>query len=51
VDLRGEDEELYLDTSKVYLVPRERIHEVQPNEESLAPFSISQALIDELFSE
>jgi hypothetical protein len=49
VDLRGEGNEIYLDASRVFLVPRAAIAggEIPRN---LEQFSLSQELVDELFT-
>ena len=52
VKLHGYDTELLLDQTKVYVVPRERIAGLRINHEAdMAPYSISQRLVDELFVE
>ena len=49
VSLEGEGEDIFLDNSKVYLVPKEEVVNIQANDESLEPFIIYQNLIDHLF--
>jgi hypothetical protein len=49
VDLRGEDNQIYLDRSEVFLVSRAVIDKNGlPND--LAPFRLGQELVDELFN-
>ena len=50
VDLRGEGNEIYLDQSQVYLIPRAVIENGGlPND--LQPFLVRQKHVDDLFSE
>ena len=52
VKLHGYDTELLLDQTKVYLVPRDRVEGLRLNNEvDMAPFLISQGLVDSLFVE
>lgn len=52
VKLHGYDTELQLDQTKVYLVPRAQLDGLHVNcEADMAPFSISQGLVDGLFVE
>ena len=49
VDLAGEESEIYLDQTLVYLVPRDQVPNVHPNNGSLDKFLISQELVNRLF--
>jgi hypothetical protein len=49
VDLRGEAENLFLDKSFIYLVPKEEVPNIKLNNGSLEQFSLCQELIDQLF--
>ncbi len=50
VDLAGVDENVFLDASRVYLVPRPEVDNVRANDGSLEQYSICQELVDNLFS-
>lgn len=50
VDLAGEDENIFLDASSVYLVPRGEVDNIRPNDGSLEQFRICQDLVDRLFN-
>jgi len=50
VNLIGEDDNLHLDQSIVYLVPMKEVNNVKPNDGSLDKFIICQDLINELFA-
>lgn len=50
VDLAGEDENIYLDASSVYLVPRSEVPNIRPNGGDLERFRISQDLVDFIFA-
>ncbi len=49
VNLEGEDEDIFLDKSNIYLIPRNEVGNVRPNDGSLEKYSISQGLVEELF--
>lgn len=49
VDLAGEDNEILLDQTVVYLVPRSEVCNVRSNDGSLDQFRISQELVNHLF--
>ncbi|PCJ97310.1 MAG: hypothetical protein COA45_10265 [Zetaproteobacteria bacterium] len=49
IDLFGEDNDLYLDATNVYLIPRSAVRTFPCNTDNLHPYTISQALIDQLF--
>ena len=52
VKLHGYDTELLLDQTQVYLVPKDRLAGLRINREAdIAPFAISQVLVDALFVE
>lgn len=52
VKLRGHGTELILDQTKIYLIPRDGLTGLSVNREAdIAPFCISQALVDNLFCE
>jgi hypothetical protein len=52
VKLHGHDNELQLDQTKVYLVPKEQLGGLRINRETdMTRFSVSQGLVDELFVE
>jgi len=47
VDLRGEDDQIYLDHSEVFLLPRAIVERGLPSD--LQPYKISQKLVDDIF--
>lgn len=49
VDLEREGENIYLDASSVYLVPRSKVDHVHPNDGSLEQYRICQTLVNQLF--
>ncbi len=49
VDLTGDGNEVFLDQSVVYLVPRTEVDNIHPTNGSLEEFRISKQLVDELF--
>jgi hypothetical protein len=49
VDLRGEDENIYLDHSRVYLIPRSLVPKVAKQRETLPAFAINAGHVDALF--
>ncbi|SRR6266446_4010087 len=49
VNLSANDAGLYLDDSKIYLVPRAAIKKAGGIPKELAPFLLSEGLVDELF--
>ncbi|MCG8313365.1 MAG: hypothetical protein MI976_09125 [Pseudomonadales bacterium] len=51
VSLAGEEDEIYLDATSVFLVPRNEVQNVSPNNGSLEQFRICKGLVDELFNE
>lgn len=51
VSLAGEEDEIYLDATSVFLVPRKEVPNVSPNNSSLEKFRIRKGLVDDLFNE
>lgn len=51
VDLTGEEDEIFLDASSVYLVPRTKVETIHPNDGSLDQYRISRALVEHLFND
>ena len=51
VRLAGEEENILLDKSQIFLVHREKVDTLSVNEGGLDEFAISQQLVDELFKE
>jgi hypothetical protein len=49
VQLEGDGNDLYLDKSQVFLIPRPLVAEVSPAIDNLGEFVITQELIDQLF--
>lgn len=50
VCLVGEEDEIFLDESIVYLVPRNEVENIHPNNGSLGQFKISRPLVEQLFN-
>ena len=50
VVLAGEDENIFLDASSVYLVPRADVVNVRNNDGSLDRYTICQGLVDQIFN-
>jgi len=50
VQLSGYDNNLLLDESRIYLVPRADIPQLRSNEDGLQRYALSQQLVDELFA-
>lgn len=51
VELRGHDETLFLDESRIFLIPRERVAEINENPDAKDSFLISSAHVTTLFSD
>lgn len=49
VDLAGEENEIFLDQTPVYLIPREEVENINPRDGSLNQFLLSQTLVNNLF--
>jgi hypothetical protein len=50
VNLVGEDDDIFLDHSTVYLVPKSEVHNIHPSNGSVDQYQITQDLIDQLFN-
>lgn len=51
VDLAGEEDEIFLDASSIYLVPRNEVGNINPGNGSLEKFRISKILVEQLFND
>ena len=50
VELAGEDRDVFLDNSSVYLVPKHDLPQLERNWESLHPYSMTGDLVDRFFA-
>ncbi|MFQ5628729.1 MAG: hypothetical protein ACE5I1_08210 [bacterium] len=51
VKLEGEEDQVYLDRSKIYLIPKECVQEVPSSLHGIQDFAISEELVESLFDE
>lgn len=50
VDLVGDEDQIYIDKTIVYLVPRSEVENISSNDGSLDKFEICKGLVDGLFN-
>lgn len=51
VKLEGEESQFSLDRSKIYLIPRECLQDLQPYLHNIEDFALSEELVESLFDE